>query len=66
MLLSKPCPSCGGVVTVRKTNCSCGHVFVAKRDKPVLTTRSASRKHTMSNFIALETRKESSDCQLLD
>ena len=33
MPLSKACPDCGGMVHIRKVNCFCGHVFVAKHNK---------------------------------
>ena len=45
--LCKACPGCGGMVHIRKVSCSCGHVFVAKHNKHLLTP---SRKHTLRSF----------------
>ena len=52
MPLCKACPDCGGMVRIRKVNCSCGNVVVAKHNKHVLTP---SRKHTLHSFRAIET-----------
>ena len=51
MPLCKACPSCGGMVHIRKVSCSCGHVFVAKHHKHLLTP---SRKHTLCSFKVIE------------
>ena len=57
------CPSCGGVVHIRKIGCSCGHVFVAKHHKPLLTS---SRKHTLHSFRAVETDKKAAEHRSVD
>ena len=58
MPLCKACPGCGGMVHIRKVSCSCGHVFVAKQNKRLLTS---SRKHTLRSFRAIETDEKSAD-----
>ena len=35
--LCKACPGCGGMVRIKRVSCSCGHVFVAKHNKHLLT-----------------------------
>ena len=49
MPLCKACPGCGGMIHIRKVSCSCGHVFLAKQNKRLLTS---SRKHTLRSFRA--------------
>ena len=56
--LCKTCPGCGGMVHIRKVSCSCGHVFVAKHNKHLLTP---SRKHTLRSFRAIETVEKAAD-----
>ena len=56
--LIKACPGCGGMVHIRKVSCSCGHVFVAKHNKHLLTP---SRKHTLHSFRAIETVEKAAD-----
>ena len=36
--LCKACPGCGGMVHIRKVSCSCGHVFVTKHNRHLLTS----------------------------
>ena len=52
MSLCKACLDCGDMVHIRKVNCSCGHAFVAKHNKHLLTP---TRKHTLRSFRAIET-----------
>ena len=42
----------------RTVSCSCGHVFVAKLNKHLLTP---SRKHTLCSFRAIETVEKAVD-----
>ena len=58
MPLRKACPGCGGMVRIRKVRCSCGHVFVSKHNKHVLTP---SRKHTLRSFSAIESVEKAAD-----
>ena len=51
MPLTKECPQCCSVVNVRKSKFPCGHLFVTKRSKPVLTIK--SRKHRMISLHSL-------------
>ena len=46
------------MVHIRKVSCSCGHVFVAKHNKYLLTP---SRKHTLHSFRAIETVEKAAD-----
>ena len=55
---SKACPGCDGMVHIRKVSCSCGHVFVAKHNKHLLTP---SIKHTLHSFRAIETVEKAAD-----
>ena len=58
--LCKACPGCGVMAHIRKVSCSCGHVFVAKHKKHLLTP---SRKHTLRSFRAIKTVEK---LQILD
>ena len=49
--LCNACPGRGGTVHLRKVGCSCGHVFVAKHNKHLLTP---SRKYTLRSFGAIK------------
>ena len=46
------------LVHIRKVSCSCGHMFVAKHNKHLLTP---SRKHTLRSFRAIETVEKAVD-----
>ena len=63
MPLCKACPGFGGMVHIRKVSCSCGHVFVAKQNKRLLTS---SRKHTLRSFRAIETDEKSAERRSVD
>ena len=63
MPLCKACPDCGGMVHIRKVNCSCGHVFVAKHNKHLFTP---SRKHTLRSIRAIETDEKATDRRSVD
>ena len=57
-LLCKACPGCGGTFHIRKVSCSCGHAFVVKNNKHLLTP---SRMHTSRSFRAIETVEKAAD-----
>ena len=44
-LLTKGCSQCCSVINVRKLKCPCGHSFVTKCSKPVLTMSSLHSLH---------------------
>ena len=63
MSLCMACPGCGGMVRIRKVGCSCGHVFVAKHNKPLLTSR---RKHILRSFRAIQTDEKATERRSVD
>lgn len=48
MPLTKECPQCCSVVNVRESKFYCGHLYVTKHSKPVLTIK--SRKSSLIHF----------------